>query len=117
MAKMKEATTSRCSEISLDDIRGIAQLACLGLIVEEELRMQRDLGLILEYVAQLEEVDTSSVEPMSQAQFMLEDHSVHRSQDTLRPDIVQPSLDRSEVMAQAPETDGRFFKVPRVLER
>jgi aspartyl-tRNA(Asn)/glutamyl-tRNA(Gln) amidotransferase subunit C len=36
---------------------------------------------------------------------------------TLRPDEVRPSLDRKAIMAQAPETDGRFFKVPKVIER
>jgi aspartyl-tRNA(Asn)/glutamyl-tRNA(Gln) amidotransferase subunit C len=37
--------------------------------------------------------------------------------ETLRTDVVRPSLDRAEVMAVAPETDGRFFKVPKVIER
>jgi Asp-tRNAAsn/Glu-tRNAGln amidotransferase C subunit len=37
--------------------------------------------------------------------------------ETLRPDAVRPSLDRAAVMAAAPETDGRFFKVPKVIER
>ncbi len=36
---------------------------------------------------------------------------------TLRADVVRPSLDRRAVMASAPETDGRFFKVPKVIER
>ena len=36
---------------------------------------------------------------------------------SLRADVVQPSLDRAAVMSAAPETDGRFFKVPKVIER
>jgi aspartyl-tRNA(Asn)/glutamyl-tRNA(Gln) amidotransferase subunit C len=36
---------------------------------------------------------------------------------TLRADVVRPSLERRAVMAAAPETDGRFFKVPKVIER
>ena len=36
---------------------------------------------------------------------------------TLRADVVRPSIDRAAVMAAAPETDGRFFKVPKVIER
>jgi aspartyl-tRNA(Asn)/glutamyl-tRNA(Gln) amidotransferase subunit C len=36
---------------------------------------------------------------------------------SLRADVVLPSLDRAAVMAAAPETDGRFFKVPKVIER
>ena len=37
--------------------------------------------------------------------------------ETLRQDVVEPSIDRAAVMAAAPETDGRFFKVPKVIER
>jgi aspartyl-tRNA(Asn)/glutamyl-tRNA(Gln) amidotransferase subunit C len=36
---------------------------------------------------------------------------------TLRADVVKPSVDRAAVMAAAPESDGRFFKVPKVIER
>jgi aspartyl-tRNA(Asn)/glutamyl-tRNA(Gln) amidotransferase subunit C len=42
---------------------------------------------------------------------------IYSDGETLRADDVQPSLDRAEVMASAPETDGRFFKVPKVIER
>jgi aspartyl-tRNA(Asn)/glutamyl-tRNA(Gln) amidotransferase subunit C len=42
---------------------------------------------------------------------------VHQKGETLRKDEVRPSLDRAEVMAEAPETDGSFFKVPKVIER
>jgi aspartyl-tRNA(Asn)/glutamyl-tRNA(Gln) amidotransferase subunit C len=37
--------------------------------------------------------------------------------ETLRPDAVKASVDRAAVMAEAPESDGRFFKVPKVIER
>ena len=37
--------------------------------------------------------------------------------ETLRPDVIKPCLDRAVVMAEAPETDGRFFTVPKVIER
>jgi aspartyl-tRNA(Asn)/glutamyl-tRNA(Gln) amidotransferase subunit C len=37
--------------------------------------------------------------------------------ETLRLDVVKPSVDRSDVMAVAPQSDGRFFKVPKVIER
>ena len=103
--------------ISCEDIRRIAELASLGLTGEEELRMQRDLNVILDYVAQLSEVDTSAVEPMTQVELLIEDRSLHTGRETLRPDVVQPPLDRAVVMAQAPETDGHFFKVPKVIER
>jgi len=37
--------------------------------------------------------------------------------ENLRRDTIRPSVDRAAVMAEAPETDGRFFKVPKVIER
>jgi aspartyl-tRNA(Asn)/glutamyl-tRNA(Gln) amidotransferase subunit C len=43
--------------------------------------------------------------------------TVYARGETLREDVVQPSVDRAQVMAAAPETDGRFFKVPKVIER
>jgi aspartyl-tRNA(Asn)/glutamyl-tRNA(Gln) amidotransferase subunit C len=103
--------------ISREDIRRIAELASLGLTDEEESRMQRDLNVILDYVAQLSEVDTGAVEPMTQVELVIEDRSLLTSRDALRPDVIQPSLDRAVVMAQEPETDGRFFRVPKVIER
>lgn len=103
--------------VSLSDVRRIAELACLGLTAEEESRMQRDLSTILNYVAQLAEIDTSAVEPMTQVESMIEGRILSKGGQSLRQDVVQPSLNRSEVMAQAPETDGRFFKVPKVIER
>jgi aspartyl-tRNA(Asn)/glutamyl-tRNA(Gln) amidotransferase subunit C len=42
---------------------------------------------------------------------------LHLRGESLRRDVVQPCIDRAEVMAAAPETDGRFFKVPKVIER
>jgi aspartyl-tRNA(Asn)/glutamyl-tRNA(Gln) amidotransferase subunit C len=101
--------------VAAEDVRRVAELAYLELTAEEELRMQRDLNAILDYVAELNELDTSSVAPMAQVAEVLGDGSGITS--ALRPDEVQPSLDRSRVMAMAPESDGVFFKVPKVIER
>ena len=114
---MKEAVLDINPGVSLDDIRRIAELANLGLTTEEEMRMQCDLRRILEYVTQLNEVDTSSIEPTTQVESILEGHAVPPCGENLRPDVVQLSLDRSVVMDQAPDTDGRFFKVPKVIDR
>jgi aspartyl-tRNA(Asn)/glutamyl-tRNA(Gln) amidotransferase subunit C len=105
------------SGVTIDDVRRVAELANLELTQEEEPRMQRDLNAILEYVAQLNELDTSDVPPMAQVGEILEGGAVHSHGETLRGDRVQPSIDRAEVMSAAPETDGRFFKVPKVIER
>jgi aspartyl-tRNA(Asn)/glutamyl-tRNA(Gln) amidotransferase subunit C len=104
------------SDVTIEDVRRVAELANLELTPEEEPRMQRDLNSILGHIAELSELDTSSVPPMAQVGEVIGgDIFVHG--ETLRVDAVQPSVDRAAVMASAPETDGRFFKVPKVIER
>ena len=102
--------------VSVEEVRRVAELANLELSPEEEPRMQHDLNAILGHIAQLNELDTAGVPPMAQVGEML-GGEVAAAGETLRPDVVRPSLDRKEVMAAAPETDGRFFKVPKVIER
>jgi aspartyl-tRNA(Asn)/glutamyl-tRNA(Gln) amidotransferase subunit C len=102
--------------VTMEDVRRVAELANLELTVEEEPRMQRDLNAILAHIAQLNELDTAGVPAMAQVGEML-GSLVQDAGETLRQDVVEPSLDRAEVMAAAPETDGRFFKVPKVIER
>ena len=102
--------------VSVDDVRYVAQLANLELTAEEEPRMQRDLNAILEHIAQLNEVDTIGVPAMAQVSELLQGKMDDRGEE-LRVDVVAPSLDRAAVMEAAPETDGRFFKVPKVIER
>jgi aspartyl-tRNA(Asn)/glutamyl-tRNA(Gln) amidotransferase subunit C len=104
------------SGVSLEEVRRVAELANLQLTAEEEPRMQRDLNAILEHVAQLSELDTANVEPMAQVGDLLGALSGEAG-ESLRPDVLRPSIDRKAVMASAPETDGRFFKVPKVIER
>jgi aspartyl-tRNA(Asn)/glutamyl-tRNA(Gln) amidotransferase subunit C len=75
--------------------------------------MLRDLNAILDYVAQLNELDTKGVTPLAQVSELQDGAGV----GVLRGDLNVPSLERSAVMSQAPETDGVFFKVPKVIER
>jgi len=75
--------------------------------------MGRDLNAILDYVAELNELDTSGVAPLAQVSEL----EGAGGASSLRADRVVPSLPRALVMAQAPETDGAFFKVPKVIER
>ena len=102
--------------VTIEDVRRVAELANLELTAEEEPRMQRDLNAILGHIAQLNELNTVGVPAMAQVGEVLGGipEAVGAS---LRPDVVRPSLDRAEVMAAAPESDGRFFKVPKVIER
>jgi aspartyl-tRNA(Asn)/glutamyl-tRNA(Gln) amidotransferase subunit C len=103
-------------KVSAEEVRHIAALSNLHLTPDEETSMQKDLNAILEYVAELNELDTSSVIPMAQVGEMLAQRE-EDSRRVLRHDLPAPSLDRTAVMSSAPETDGVFFKVPRVIER
>jgi aspartyl-tRNA(Asn)/glutamyl-tRNA(Gln) amidotransferase subunit C len=97
--------------VSEQDVERVAELANLELTSAEKSRMLRDLNSMLDYFAQLNELDTSSVPPMTQAatgQFTEADS---------RPDELVPSLGRKQVLACAPDTDGTFFKVPKVIDR
>jgi aspartyl-tRNA(Asn)/glutamyl-tRNA(Gln) amidotransferase subunit C len=102
--------------VSMDEVLRVAELANLELTADEVPRMQRDLNAILGHIAELNELDTTGVEPMAQVGGVLGD-VVETAGANLRADVVRPSLDRRAVMAAAPGTDGRFFKVPKVIER
>jgi aspartyl-tRNA(Asn)/glutamyl-tRNA(Gln) amidotransferase subunit C len=102
--------------VSLDDVRHVADLANLELTAEELPRMAHDLNAILGHIAQLSELDTTQIEPMAQVGEAL-GIAPATAGETLRLDVVKPSVDRSDVMAVAPQSDGRFFKVPKVIER
>lgn len=105
--------------VSPADVRRVVELANLELTADEESRMRRDLNAILDYVAQLSELDTAQVEPMAQVSEVLATSGGTASEDdsVLRDDVPRPCLERERVMAAAPETDGVFFKVPKVIER
>lgn len=103
-------------EVSKEDVLRVAELANLELTTDEVPRMQRDLNAILQHVSQLNELDTKNVPPMAQVAEVLGAQAEFTGA-SLRQDAVRPSLDRKAVMATAPESDGRFFKVPKVIER
>jgi aspartyl-tRNA(Asn)/glutamyl-tRNA(Gln) amidotransferase subunit C len=102
--------------VGMDEVLRVAELANLDLTAEEVPRMQRDLNAILGYIAQLNELDTAGVPAMAQVGEIL-GAEPELTGANLRVDAVRPSLDRKAVMAAAPESDGRFFKVPKVIER
>ena len=100
------------AKVTEKEVERVAELAHLKLTPEETGRMLHDLNAILDYVAELNELDTTGVAPLASAN-ELGDAAV----TALRADQMVPSLDRAEVMAQAPESSGSFFKVPKVIER
>ncbi len=100
--------------VSDQDVERVAELANLELTSDEKAGMLRDLNSVLDYFAQLNELDTGSVPPMLQVAGVAEG----KEQDLhLRVDEVAPSLNRERVLACAPDTDQVFFKVPKVIER
>jgi len=112
-------TMAEKERVSGEDVRRVAELANVELTAEEETRMRRDLNAILDYVAQLGELDTAEVAPMAQVSEALagQGEGLTEESSVLRADEPRPCLDRGVVMAAAPETDGTYFKVPKVIER
>lgn len=100
------------AKVTIEEVERVAELANLELSPEEKPRMLADLNAILNYVADLNQLDTSGVIPLAQVTELAPGGS-----GELRPDAVRPSLDRAAVLSQAPESDGAFFKVPKVIER
>ena len=101
------------AKVTVGEVERVAELAHLELKPEEARRMLDDLNAILDYVAELNELDTAGVAPLAQVSELGNEAGASLP----RPDQVQPSLDRAAVMPQAPETDQVFFKVPKVIER
>jgi aspartyl-tRNA(Asn)/glutamyl-tRNA(Gln) amidotransferase subunit C len=94
--------------VSLKDVEKIADLARLYITEEEKEKYTRQLNVILEYMEQLNKVDTSNVEPLS--------HPFELT-NVFRDDEVQPSLPVDEALKNAPEKSGNYFKVPKVINK
>ncbi len=92
--------------LNLDQVKHVAKLARLAIPEAQLPKFTEQLESILEYVEQLKLVDVTGVEPMA--------HAV-RLTNVLRDDVVQPALTPEQVLANAPDTDGPFFKVPKVI--
>ncbi|MBV8067178.1 MAG: Asp-tRNA(Asn)/Glu-tRNA(Gln) amidotransferase subunit GatC [Candidatus Eremiobacteraeota bacterium] len=88
------------------DIRYVATLARLALTDEEIAIFGRQLGDLLGHVNALAELDTASVAATAQ---------VVESRNVVRDDAPRPCLDRERVLAAAPQRQGAFFRVPRII--
>lgn len=94
------------AQLTLKDVEYVAALAQLSLDEAAKRRMLDDLGNILGYIEKLNELDTTGVEPMMH---VLDLANVYRE------DVVGPSLDRALALRNAPNTDGAYFLVPKIL--
>lgn len=110
------STDAGRTRVSMDEVQHVAELANLQLTAEELPAMARNLDAVLGYIEQLSELDTADVPPMAQVAEAL-GMTPTLAGETLRRDQVKPSVNRAAVMAEAPETNGAFFKVPKVIER
>ena len=108
-------------KVSEKDVLYVAELANLELTEAEIPRMVQDLNATLDYIDRLGELDTSNVEPMAQTsdRYGIDESKTGtaRFAYAMREDQTRPSLDRETVMKIAPDSDGAFFKVPKVIEK
>ena len=93
--------------LSREEVEHVASLARIALSDDERERLSGQLSAILDYIAQLNELDTSNVEPMAHAAVV---------GNVLRPDVPRPGVPTAEILSNAPDRTETCYKVPRVIE-
>jgi aspartyl-tRNA(Asn)/glutamyl-tRNA(Gln) amidotransferase subunit C len=93
--------------IDREQVHKVALLARLDLTPEEEIQYTAQLGSILDYFEQLSELDVANVEPTTRAIDM---------SNITRVDKLKVWGDRDAILDNAPDQDGDFFKVPKIME-
>ncbi len=91
--------------ISIKDVEHVAKLARLELTEEEKEKFTKQLGAILEYAQQMNEIDTTGVEPMAHAIPVV---------NVMREDVPEYRQTKEELMANAPVEENGFFRVPKI---
>ena len=109
-------------QLSLEEVEHIAKLARLELTEEEKARYREQLSAILDHVARLQKLDTSSVAPMTSVFPALPtgglrlNAGLRGGSSHLRPDQSRPSLTTEELLKNAPSHEQDQFKIPPVFE-
>lgn len=93
--------------VTKDDVQYVADLARLQLSDQEAEELVNDLNKILDYMTDLEEVDTSDVEPLEH---------VTDLEYRFRKDEAKDPVDHEDALKNAPDADTDYFRVPRVIE-
>jgi len=88
-------------------VRRIARLARIAIADEEVARLETELSGILDWVAQLDELDTSNVEPMTRVEAMTMKK---------REDVVTDGFCADDIVKNAPQVDDHYFVVPKIVE-
>ena len=94
--------------ITKEEIKKIASLAKINISDDELDNYSDQISKILEYMSTLNKIDTSKVEDFSNQLF--------DNEQFLREDVIEESLNRDEVLKLAPNSDGIYVKVPKVIE-
>jgi len=92
--------------LSEKDVQYVAKLARLEVTDQEVGKYTQQLANILDYVEQLNKLDTTNVEPLT--------HPLD-VKNVFRPDVVKPSLTQREVLSNGPEVQSGHFKVPKIM--
>jgi aspartyl-tRNA(Asn)/glutamyl-tRNA(Gln) amidotransferase subunit C len=95
------------AKITREEVEHVARLARLELKEEEKEEMTTQLDSILGYIDTLNELDTTQVEPTTTVIPMV---------SVMREDVVRPSLSQEEALANAPDREDAYFRVPRIIE-
>lgn len=93
--------------VTKEDVAYIANLARLQPDEAQIETLMRDMNRILGYMEQLNQVDTTEVEPL--------DHVIEIPPD-YRTDVALPPLDHNKALSNAPDADSDYFRVPKVIE-
>lgn len=91
--------------IEIKDVEHVAHLARLSLTEEEKVKYSGQLSDILKYIEQMNEIDTTGVEPMS--------HSIAFT-NVFREDVPKMEYTREEMLKNAPQREDGFFAVPKI---
>ena len=94
-------------KISMDEVKHVAKLARLGMSDEETEKYRNDLNSILDYVAALDDIDTTGIEPMSH---------VLEMKNVWRDDIPVERKNPLELLNNAPEREEAYYRVPKILD-
>ena len=94
------------TKISSSDVRKVAQLSRLELPDDQIQTYTEQLEEILSYVDQLQEIDTENIPPTTRAVEVV---------NAMREDIVEVSCSREDLLNQAPQREGDFYRVPKIL--
>ncbi|MEI6088127.1 MAG: Asp-tRNA(Asn)/Glu-tRNA(Gln) amidotransferase subunit GatC [Bacteroidota bacterium] len=95
-------------EISIALVENLANLSKLQFEEAEKTAIQQDLQKMVGFIAELETVDTTGVEPLLH---------MGDAANVLRADLVSGSVSRADALSNAPVADNAFFKVPKVIKK